>query len=700
MSFARGSGGGRGRGGRGRLVPPDTDFERVPPERRGRTVRRITTFFGPYRGQIVIVLVAILVTSLIGLVNPYLLKLLIDDVIVGHQFDKLNFYVGLMIVLPIVSGLIGVGQSYLNNLIGQSVMQDLRNALYAHLQRMPLRFFTATRTGEIQSRLSNDVGGVQRVVTDTASSVTSNVAVALSTMVAMVFIDWRLTLLSLGMLPFFLILTARVGRVRRQVSSETQKRLAEMSAVTEETLSVSGMLLGKTFGAQERSVARFSALNLELARLQIRQAMVGRWFFMIIGTIFSITPAFVYWLAGTLAANGDPSAPTAGDIVAFTTLQSRLFFPMGQLLNVQVELQGSLALFDRIFEYLDLDPEIVDAPDAIALEPADVRGAVAFRRVEFNYPSEPAAAGRATPGDEAAAVDGEANPAVADAAARELVAMPAAAQSDDAAEPAALRPGSGQPFGLEDVSFDARPGELVALVGPSGAGKTTTTYLIPRLYDVASGSVEIDGIDVRRIRLASLGRIIGFVTQETYLFHASIRDNLLYAKPDATQEELEAAVAAAAIGDRIAELTDGFDTIVGERGYKLSGGEKQRIAIARVLLKDPRILILDEATSSLDTVSERLIQAALGRLTEGRTTIAIAHRLSTILRADRILVFDHGRVVERGTHRDLIAQGGLYARLYHEQFEAEAAQLADLGDGVDNDGVDGDAGRPSPAPVR
>ena len=679
----------------GRMTPPSDEFERVPAERRGRTARRITTFFGPYRAQIVIVLVAILVTSLVGLVNPYLLKLLIDDVIVGHQFDKLNFYVGLMIVLPIVSGLIGVGQSYLNNLIGQSVMQDLRNALYAHLQRMPLRFFTATRTGEIQSRLANDVGGVQRVVTDTASSVTSNVAVALSTMVAMVFIDWRLTLLSLGMLPFFLVLTARVGRVRRQVSSETQKRLAEMSAVTEETLSVSGMLLGKTFGAQERSVARFSALNLELARLQIRQAMVGRWFFMIIGTIFSITPAFVYWLAGTLAANGDPSAPTAGDIVAFTTLQSRLFFPMGQLLNVQVEIQGSLALFDRIFEYLDLDPEIVDAPDAIALEPADVRGAVAFRDVSFRYPSEPSSVGEASPGDEAAAVDGEANPAVAEAAARELVPLAGDAQPGDGASAEGAKSEPVQPFGLDDVSFEARPGELVALVGPSGAGKTTTTYLIPRLYDVAAGSVEIDGIDVRQIRLASLGRIIGFVTQETYLFHASIRDNLLYAKPDATQEELEAAVAAAAIGDRVAELADGFDTIVGERGYKLSGGEKQRIAIARVLLKDPRILILDEATSSLDTVSERLIQAALSRLTEGRTTIAIAHRLSTILRADRILVFDHGRIVERGTHRDLIAQGGLYSRLYHEQFEAEAAQLADLGDDVDLA-----VHRPSPAAPR
>jgi ATP-binding cassette subfamily B protein len=619
-------------------------------------VRRVAAFFSPYRAQVAVVLVAIIATSLIGLVNPYLLKLLIDDVIVGHRYDLLNLYVGLMIVLPVLTGLIGVGQTYLNNLIGQSVMQDLRNALYAHLQSMPLRFFTATRTGEIQSRLANDVGGIQSVVTDTAASVTSNVAVAASTIVAMILIDWRLTLLSLGMLPFFLFLTYRVGRVRRSVSSETQKRLADLSAVTEETLSVSGILLGKTFGAQERSVARFRGLNLQLARLQMRQAMVGRWFFMIIGTIFSITPAFVYWLAGTLAAHGDPSAPTAGDIVAFTTLQSRLFFPMGQLLNVQVEIQGSLALFDRIFEYLDLDPEITDAPDAFELDTAEVRGAVAFEHVSFRYPADP--------------------PREPDAA-----EPPAPIEANVLHDgPAEVPPSASPlPFGLEDVSFEARPGELVALVGPSGAGKTTTTYLIPRLYDVEAGRVTVDGHDVRSVRLASLGRAIGFVTQETYLFHASIRENLLFARPDATDAQLESATGAAAILDRIHELPEGFDTVVGERGYKLSGGEKQRIAIARVLLKDPRILILDEATSSLDTVSERLIQAALAKLTEGRTTIAIAHRLSTILRADRILVFDRGSIAERGTHRELLAAGGLYARLYHEQFEAEAAALADLG---------------------
>src|SRR4051812_27990331 len=662
----------RGSGGPGRLTPPSNDFERVPPERRARTVRRIVAFFGPYRLQVGVVLVAILITSFLGIINPYLLKVLIDDVIVGGQYDKLNLYVALMIIVPIVSGLIGVGQSYLNNLIGQSVMQDLRNALYAHLQSLPLRFFTATRTGEIQSRLANDVGGVQAVVTDTAASITSNLAVTISTVIAMFLLSWQLTLLSLGITPFFMYLTFRVGKVRREVSSETQQRLAEMSAVTEETLSVSGMLLGKTFGAQERSIDRFRELNLALARLQIRQAMVGRWFFMIIGTVFSIMPAFVYWLAGTLAANGSPNPPSAGDIVAFTTLQSRLFFPLGQLLNVQVEIQGSLALFDRIFEYLDLDPEIVDAPDAIALEPDEVRGAVRFEHVAFHYPPEPA---RPT----AAGADGE---SPIDAASEPDLAAAAVASDLDGPAPIPLNPTPPSPFGLDDVSFEARPGELVAIVGPSGAGKTTTTYLIPRLYDVDEGRVSIDGIDVKQIRLASLGRLIGFVTQETYLFHASIRENLLFAKPDATDAELEAATRAAAINDRIADLPDGLDTIVGERGYKLSGGEKQRVAIARVLLKNPRILILDEATSSLDTVSERLIQAALARLTEGRTTIAIAHRLSTILGADRILVVDRGRIVERGTHRELIARGGLYSRLYHEQFEAEAAQLAEVAAGA------------------
>jgi len=697
-----------GRGGGGRLAGgPFAGGERqpaIPPERRARTVRRIVAFFRPYRLQVAVVVAAIVATSLLGLINPIMLKLLTDQVIIGKDYTNLYLYVGLMIVVPIASGLIGVGQTYLNNIIGQSVMQDLRNALYTHLQRLPLRFFTETRTGEIQSRIANDVGGVQAVVTDTATSVASNIAIVASTVVAMVIIDWRLTLLSLGMLPFFLYLTQRVGRVRREVSTETQKSLADMTSVTQETLSVSGVLLTKTFGQQAAANDRFRELNRGLARLQLRQAMVGRWFFMIIGTIFSIIPAFVYLLAAVLAMNGDPSAPTAGDIVAFTTLQSRLFFPLGQLLNVQVEIAGSLALFDRIFEYLDLDPEIIDAPDAVALEPAGVRGRVRFRRVWFRYPAAPVpseraleavAGGRHAHGpvapDEAVA-DAVVEPIAEDALQAGLadgaeVVSPGAgapavnggpgaggpgagAAAVDAGPPAAAVREAPAPFDLAEIDFDAEPGQLVALVGPSGAGKTTTTYLVPRLYDVDSGAVEIDGIDVRRIALASLGRVIGVVTQETYLFHASIRDNLRYARPEATEAEMEAAARAAAIHERVLELPEGYETIVGERGYKLSGGEKQRIAIARVLLKDPRILILDEATSALDTVSERLIQSALERLMEGRTTIAIAHRLSTILRADQILVYERGRIVERGRHEDLLAAGGLYAQLYHEQFEA------------------------------
>jgi ATP-binding cassette subfamily B protein len=644
MSFRRGGGGGHGWSRMGMSLD---ESEKVPPERRRHTVRRIAGFFRPYRGRITVVLLTIVVTSLLGLINPYLLKLLIDVALPQRDFGLLNLFVGLMILVPIVSGLIGVGQTYLNNVIGQRVMQDLRNALYEHLQRLPLRFFTETRTGEIQSRLSNDVGGIQSVVTDTASSVFANLVIVISTVGAMLLIDWRLTALSLGILPFFMYLTFRVGKVRRRLAGLTQASLADITAISEETVSVSGVLLTKTFGRQAAAIGRFRDANEKLAGLQIRQSMVGRWFFMIVGTVFSITPALVYWLAGWLAINGAPSAPTIGDIVAFTTLQSRLFFPLGQLLNVQVEVQGALALFDRIFEYLDLEPEIDDAPDAVALDPTAVSGAIRFRHVSFRYPSRP-------PQPITAATDGDGlEPAL-----------------EPVLEPVAER----LPFGLQDIDFEAAPGQLVALVGPSGSGKTTTTYLLPRLYDVDDGAVEIDGIDVRDVRLASLGQVIGFVTQETFLFHSSVAENLRYAKPEATDHELQIAARMAAIHDRIRELPDGYDTIVGERGYKLSGGEKQRVALARVLLKDPRILVLDEATSALDTVSERLIQAAIERVMKGRTTIAIAHRLSTILRADLILVYRDGRIVERGRHTELLEQEGLYARLYQEQFLAATGQ--------------------------
>ena len=629
-----------GGGGGGFWGGSEPDLTRRPGS-EGRTLRRIAGFFRPYRARLGFIAVLILLTVSIGVVNPILLKLVIDNLTSdAPSLELLWIQCGLMIVLPIITSALGVWQSYLSNVVGQRVMNDLRLALYRHLQWMPLRFFTETRTGEIQSRIANDVGGVQSVVTDTASSVLANVATVATTVIAMWILDWRLTILSLGLMPIFAYITYRVGKVRRQVSTLTQRSMAEMSAITEESLSVSGMLLSKTFGQQEASIERFRAESQRLGDLQVRGQMIGRWFFALIGTFFSIMPAFVYLLAGTLIIGGDTSV-SIGTIVAFTTLQSRLFFPLGQLLNVQVEIQGALALFDRIFEYLEMPHEITDAPDAVELTPSGLRGEVRFDGVSFRYP----------------VAEGQ----------LEMTDEMVEAESDGRAVPSRV-----MPFALIDISFTAAPGQLVALVGPSGSGKTTSTYLIPRLYDVDSGSVSIDGIDVRGIKLASLGRVLGFVTQETYLFHDTVVANLRYAKPEATMDEIEAAARAAAIHDRIMELPDGYDTVVGERGYKLSGGEKQRVAIARVLLKDPRILILDEATSALDTVSERLIQTALARLEQGRTTIAIAHRLSTILRADQILVVHRGRIVERGTHAELIRQEGLYAKLYQEQFAVEA----------------------------
>jgi ATP-binding cassette subfamily B protein len=632
----------RGGGGRGGFWGggPEPDLTRRPGS-EGPTLRRIAGFFRPYRARLAFIAILILVTVSVGVVNPILIKFVLDNLLPDGPRDLglLYLQVGLMIVLPIVTSAIGVWQSYLSNVVGQRVMNDLRISLYRHLQWMPLRFFTETRTGEIQSRIANDVGGVQSVVTDTAASLLSNSATVATTVIAMAILDWRLTLLSLSLMPVFIYITYRVGKVRREVSTLTQRSMAEMSAITEESLSVSGILLSKTFGQQEASIERFRAESQRLGDLQVRGQMIGRWFFALIGTFFSIMPAFVYLAAGILIIGGD-SGVSIGTIVAFTTLQTRLFFPLGQLLNVQVEIQGALALFDRIFEYLEMDHEITDAPDAVELSPASMRGEVRFDHVSFRYPVA--------------------------AAQVEVAAEAAEAEAEGRAMPTAVRP-----FALTDIDFTARAGQLVALVGPSGSGKTTSTYLIPRLYDVDAGAVSIDGIDVRGIRLESLGRVIGFVTQETYLFHDTVLANLRYARPGATMDEIEAAARAAAIHDRIVELPEGYDTVVGERGYKLSGGEKQRVAIARVLLKDPRILILDEATSALDTVSERLIQAALARLMEGRTTIAIAHRLSTILRADQILVLQGGRIVERGTHAELLRQEGLYAKLSAEQFGME-----------------------------
>lgn len=621
-------------------------------------MRRVIRTFRPYRGKVSLVGLAIIVTSGLGVVNPLLIKRIFDHALFGNppgqcdagscpNLHTLYVSVAFMIAIPIVSGVIGIGQTYLANLVGLRVMQDFRNALYRHLQSMPLRFFTATRTGEIQSRLANDVGGVQSVVTDTASSILSNVVVIASTVIAMLVLSWQLTALSLFMLPFFMWLTYKVGKARQKVASVTQQSLADLTSITEETLSVSGILLSKAFGRQRNEIDRFQSENERLTGLQIRQTMIGRSFFAVVGTIFSITPALVYLVAGwVLAGGGTSEAITAGTIVAFTTLQSRLFFPIGSMLQVSSDVQTSMALFDRIFEYLDMEHEIEDAPDAITLPPAQVRGRVQFGDVWFRYEAPP---------------EGDATP-VSPSDLGDVRRMP-------------------REWTLEGVTLDIEPGQLAALVGPSGAGKTTMTYLLPRFYDVQEGAVLIDGVDVRKLKLESLGDLIGMVTQETYLFHTTVRRNLLYGKPAATHEELEAAAKAAFIHDRIMELPDGFDTVVGERGYKLSGGEKQRLAIARVILKDPRILILDEATSSLDTTSERLVQEALRPLMHGRTTVAIAHRLSTILSADVIFVVDRGRVVERGTHRELIERGGLYAQLYEQQFRGGLIE-AECEDGV------------------
>jgi ATP-binding cassette subfamily B protein len=621
-----------------RLTPPQLPDRKAKPG----TFRRIAGTFKPYRGKVTVVGILILVISAIGLINPLLIKVVFDDVILASEkatderLQLLLLVVGAMIATPIINGALGLWQTYLNNIVGQSVMRDLRNSLYAHLQNMPLKFFTSTRTGEIQSRLSNDVGGVQGVLTDTASSTLANVSTALATVGAMALLSWELTLVSLGILPFFLWLSRKVGRVRREISGQTQESLADLTAHMQETLSVSGILLSKSFGRQNYEIGRFRGKNDKLFGLEIRRTMVGRGFFALIQVFFSIMPAFVYLVAGWLflrgSLAGDPRN-VVGTIVAFTTLQSRLFFPLGQLLNVNVEIQSSLALFDRIYEYLDLERDIVDHDGAIELAPNEVTGRIVYDDIWFKYGS-PSPIG------------------------------------------SALQPESeeGRLWTISGVEFEAKPGQLVALVGPSGAGKTTLTYLLPRLYDVNRGAVKIDGIDVRDIRLESLGDVVGMVTQETYLFNASVRENLSYGNPDATDEDLERAARAANIWARIQELDDGFDTVVGERGYKMSGGEKQRLAIARVILKNPSILILDEATSALDTHSERLVQSALRQVIQGRTTVAIAHRLSTILAADQILYIDRGRIIERGTHAELVEKDGAYAALYHEQFSDGAVE--------------------------
>jgi ATP-binding cassette, subfamily B, bacterial len=592
-----------------------------PPAHTGRsTARRVIPLFRPYRVQVAFVVGLVVLTSTVGIINPLLIQAVFNKALFvpgGPKLHLLYVLVAIMAAVPIVNGAIGILQVYETTKVGQQVMRDLRDRLYSHLETLSLAFFTSTKTGEIQSRLANDVGGVQSVVTTTASTILANVVTFVSSIVAMIILSWQLTIVSVITVPAFFWLTKTVGQRRRTVSRSTQESLAAMSALSEETLSVSGVLLAKVFGNQTRDIGRYRRESQRLADLEVRQQMIGQGFYAVVQSFLSITPAAIYLITGLLLANGH--AISAGTVVAFTTLQTRLYFPIGQLLQVSVELRSSLALFDRVFEYLDVTPDIVDAPDAVELPVDGAGGRVLLADVHFRYSG--------------ASVEA-----------------------------------------LRGVRLSADPGQLVALVGPSGAGKTTISYLIPRLYDVTGGAVEIDGIDVRQVREASLAAAIGFVTQESYLFHDTILANISYGRPGASLADVEEAARAAYIHDRIMEFPDGYDTLVGERGYRLSGGEKQRLAIARVLLHDPRILILDEATSALDTASEREVQKALDALMGSRTTIAIAHRLSTIVNADVINVIDGGRVVESGTHRDLLRQGGLYAALYQEQFEGGKVQ--------------------------
>ena len=625
----------------------------------GRTVR----LFRPYRFQVIAVAVLILLTASIGVINPLLIRTVFDDGLFpasgGPDMHLLWTLAAIMSSIAIANGLMGVLQTYMTNHVGKSVMRDLRDAVYAHLQGMSLGFFTSTRTGEIQSRISNDVGGIQSVVTSTLTDTLSNTVIFLSTLVAMLILSWQLTIVAVATVPFFFALTSFVGKKRRAVTSEAQRSMAEVTAITQETLSVSGIMLAKLFGRQSQEMANFHRHNQEQSDLAVRQQMIGHSFFAVVMTFLSISPAFIYLLAGYLMSGSGPSLVSAGTIIAFTTLQSRLYFPVGRLLQVSVELQSSMALFERIYGYLDLKQDIQDAPDADPLDLTRVSGGIKFDSVRVNYSRS----------------YGEPEPEEGTQAAEEESRM----------------------WALDGVSLDIPPGQLAAFVGPSGAGKTTLAYLVPRLYDVTEGSVSIDGTDVRNIRQVDLAAVIGFVTQDSYLFHDTMEKNLLYARPEATRDEMIAAAKAAFIHDRIAEMPEGYDTVVGERGFRLSGGERQRLSIARVILHQPRVLILDEATSALDTASERYVQAALEPLMRDRTTMVIAHRLSTIIAADVIYVVDRGRIVEHGPHNELLAQGGLYADLYREQYGGGRIE-AYCEDGVIfSDGSIGTAERLEPA---
>ncbi|HTW12876.1 MAG TPA: ABC transporter ATP-binding protein [Solirubrobacteraceae bacterium] len=591
---------------------PDKQQPELLDPTRERDNRRILRLFKPYRLRLGIVLGMIVISAAVSMINPFLIRTALDDGIFKHQGKTLTYAALGMIGVSLFSMATGVWQTYMSNVVGQKVMHDLRAAVYHRLQKMSLAFFTRTRTGEVQSRISNDIGGLDNVVTNTATTIAQNVTTVIAAMVAMCLLDVRLTIISLFFVPPSVWMTRRVGKIRRRITTEQQRRLADLSALVAESLSVSGIMLGKTMGRGDDLADRFTGESKDIADLEVRSRMAGRWMMGSIQFVFASTPALIYWFAGQSFVAHSISI---GTVVAFTTLQTRLLFPIQSLLGVGADWEASLALFDRIFEYMDLPIDIVEAEHPVELDPERIVGEVQFHGVSFRYPG---------------------------------AAGPQASSTD---------------WTIHDVDLVVPAGTRTAVVGETGAGKTTLGYLVARLYDPQRGRITIDGVDVRNASLASLASVVGVVSQETYLFHASVRENLRFACPEATDAEIEEAARTARIHDLIASLPDGYDTIVGERGYRFSGGEKQRMAIARTVLRNPPVLVLDEATSSLDTQTEAAVQSELERLSEGRTTITIAHRLSTVRDADQIVVVDAGTIVERGTHEELMERAGFYARL-------------------------------------
>jgi ATP-binding cassette subfamily B protein len=614
---------------------------------------RVWEFANPYRLKIIWLLLTILVITSLSLVSPLLVRSFIDTAIPNRDYRLLTLLAAGMVAIPIVNGGIGVLQRSLNSQIGEGVIYDLRRALYEHMQRMSLRFFTQSRTGELMSRLNNDVIGAQRAISDTIVTIISNIVSLVGTLIILLTLEWRLTLLGLAILPLFVLPARRVGRVLRDLRRRSLEISAEMNSTMNETLNVSGALLVKLFGRQAREMKRFADDAADVRDIGIRSAVIGRWFFMMLGIIGAVGTAAVYWVGGYLVLE---EAFTIGTIVAFGSYLSQLYGPLMALTNAPVEFAQSMVSFERVFEALDIPVEIDEKADANVL--GKVNGRLQFHDVSFTYTDEDKGGLREVTrfswrgGSESLLKRGKAKENGEETH----------SENGDTAEPE-LR------WALQNINFSIEPGELVALVGPSGAGKTTITYLIPRLYDPTDGRITIDNHDLRDVTLKTLADNIGMVTQESYLFYDTIRANLLYARPEASDAQMIAAAKAANIHDFIADLPDGYDTVVGERGYRLSGGERQRIAIARVVLKDPKILVLDEATSHLDSLSEALIQEALGKVMKGRSSLVIAHRLSTILAADKILVMEKGRLVEQGTHEQLLAQGGLYTNLYETQFK-------------------------------